>query len=90
LLKFLGVAAGAAEGENIDASQIGVHFLKRTGFYQRIDAFACTIGEVVGAVHTNLEVVIQVLIVEEFIALGAFGPEALWDIQAGSADRRDF
>jgi hypothetical protein len=90
LLKFFGVAAGAAKGENIYAPQIGIHFLKRAGFYQRIDTFARAVGEVVSAVHANLEIVIQVFIVEEFTAFGALGPETLRDIQTWGANRWDF
>lgn len=74
---FFGIAR---ELERIEAGHAGVHFFKRAGFDEGMDAFAGAEGEVESAVLTDLEVFIQVFVVKHRGTLFALGPKPFGDV----------
>ena len=74
------VAGGPGELQHVDALHEGVHLLERAGLHQGVDALPGPDLEVIGALRADLEVGIEVLVVDQFIALGALGPKALRDV----------
>ena len=80
LFELGGVGGHAGEVEHVHAGHVGVHFLERAGFDERMDAFARADGEMMLALGADLEVFVQFLVENHRAALRAFGPQPFGNV----------
>ena len=89
-LNALGVGGFVNEFERINARHLGVHFLKRARFDERMDAFTRTDGKVKFALRADLQVCVQFLVENHGFALRALGPKPLGNVPLFGFARAEF
>jgi hypothetical protein len=66
--------------EHVHAGHLGVHFLKRAGFHERMNAFARADGKMMLALGADLQVFVQFLVENHRLAGRAFRPKPLGNV----------
>ena len=80
LLNALGVGSLINKFERIHARHFGVHFLKRAGLDQGMNALARADGKMMFALRTDLQIFVQFLVENHRFALRALGPKPFRDV----------